>query len=232
MMLLIDEFISKMQVSASSVLSRARDPLVSSGIDALLAAVKASDKIYFSASTMKMLHEKLDQFDEICEEVIVRSSPSSLQIASERVVGAWIEFSTPITLPVPIAALFCFVPSRYIETGKDKNQLYLISADAEVYSLVSCIPGQAWDFDRTFHHCPTRQCTEEYGVPILCEACSAILIGWSSIFTLSAIIASQYLAAVRYEEREFTSVRRVQKKHSSKKKAVVSKTIFKVIDAS
>jgi len=228
MALLIDKFLQKMQNVASPL---SRDPLVSSGLNALAQAVRKADVVYFSQSTMKMLWEKLDQFDEICDEVLARSSETSLQSTAECMVGAWIEFSESIAFPVPIAAMFAFVPSQYLDTGKDKNHLYLISKDADVYSLLSCAPGEAWQLDNAFHRCPTRQCTEEYGVTLLCETCNAILVGWSSIFTLSAIIANQYLAATRYEEREFTSVRRVPRKHGGKTKAIVSKRVFKVIDA-
>ena len=235
-MLLIDEFLRKMSTTAASVLAKAHDPLVSSGITALLQGVRASDKIYFSESTMKMLSEKLDHFDEVCEEIMARFPDARDQIGeiTERALshaGIWIEFSKPIAFPVPIVAMFCFVPSRYLETGRDKNHLYLISQDAEVYSLITCVPDHAWEYEKAYHRCPTQQCAEEYGVQVLCEACRAILIGWSSIFTLAAIIAGQYLAVTRYEEREFTSARRVPRQHSGKTKAIVTKRVFKVIDA-
>lgn len=238
-MLLVDEFLRSTAQTTQRILAKEPNYIVESGNKALLQAVSMGDKIYFTSSTMSMLIDKLKHFDEVVEELQAMIKERSLEVIYQNALsfrGAWVEFDKPIENPdesSSIAAMFCFVPTHYLDTGKDGYQLYLIDQFAQVSDILLSKPGEPWEYAHPFHlyRCPRRQCQEVGQTIIPCELCKYMLVVWAHIFALSSIIAGQYLAATRYEEKAFTGIRRVRREHSNKERRVPVKHIFKVIDA-
>ena len=231
MMLLYETFLEKFSKTIKGITAKGVvDPIAQSGSRALQAAVQNGDKIIFTDGTMQMLIDKLahpeQSFNEIEAALGSRDVRQIVQNA-QSFRGAWIEFPKPID---KVAVMMSFIPSAYLPTGKDGLQLHLIGQGAEVVEVMEqpSLHG-AWIYDQVFHRC--TQCTRESGVLIPCERCRFMLTVWGNIFAFSAIIAAQYLAAMKYEEKTFTSIRRVARAKSSKERRVPVKHIFKVIDA-
>lgn len=230
MPLLVDTFLTKMMTTSNKLLSRRDDRLLRSGLHAMVSAAKLGDKVIFTNGTMLMLADKLRHFQETVEEIFAtvghRDFSEILQnLQSFR--GGWIEFPKPLD---NVAAMLYLVPSVYIPTGKDLPQLYLVSAEAEIIDALEERGGHGeWYYQEMLHIC--QQCSREHGVLIPCERCQSSLGIWARIFGLSAIIAGQYLAALRYEERTVTTMRHVPREKSGKDRRVPVKHIFKVIDA-
>lgn len=236
-MLLIDQFTGKMQTTVSGLLNRRDDPLARSGMGAIIQAARLCDKILFADSTMQMLSDKLAHYDDTVQEVLRRIGEQNRQQIVENILsyrGGWIEFSKPFLFSDrkdgSIAAMLFFVPSVYVTTGRDKQHLYLISETADIVDALESTPFGQWEFLTGYHVC--RACTIEYGVRVPCELCRYKLMVWNNIFALSAIIAGQYLAAMRYEERTCTTMARIpREKSTGKERRKPVKHVFKVIDA-
>lgn len=236
-MLLIDRFIASLQSTTNRILSKVDDPIVRGGMIAVREAARLCDKVIFAESTMRMLIDKIERYDETVQEVMALLGESDtaqahvhatarLQRSLPAFRGAWVEFHKPIDT---IAAILVFVPSVYLSTGKDRQQLYLIDTHAEIVEIMEAEPGEAWSYASPFHQC--RLCRREAGVLVPCKACMDRLIAWSEIMALCAIIAGQYLAAMRYEEKTLTGMRREPREKSKKERRIPTKHIFKVIDA-
>jgi hypothetical protein len=233
-MLLVDTFLQKMAVVNTATIRK--DPLVVSGLGALNQAVKQGDKVYFAPSTMAMLAEKLAHYQDTLQEITAAVGSADLaaiyQRASQPWAG-WIEFDKPVKVDTrAISAMFFYSPAMFVKTGRDGHQLYLIDHLGEIAEILERKTVEdSWTFASPYHTC--RNCTREYGVFVPCQPCSRYLEIWGArIFPLSCIIAGQYLAALRYEEKTFSGVRRVPRQGNSKKeKRVTVSHIFKVIDA-
>lgn len=235
-MLLVDAVIEQYKKGIFDLQTRnISSPLATSGIKALAEAIRSSEKILFAPSTMRMLSDK--KYDEVIDEVDgLIAGASRDQIVQELLhrasafTSGWIEFYKPIKFPVEISAMFCYRPSHFLETGKDSYQLLLVDQFADVPYLMEARENMEWCFLPTFHQC--RMCRRENKTIIPCDLCKSVLVTWSQIFALSMIIAGQYLAAMRYEEKIFSGIRRTPRQHNEKKvkKQHVSYQ-FKVIDA-
>ncbi len=231
-MLLVDEFLRKMETTGKKALKKVNDPYVASGMDAVWQAGELCDKIIFGESTMRMLVDKMRHFEETVQEVLDAVGEVNMQQLSERITayrGAWVQFHKPID---NVEAFLVFVPSFYLRTGKDQQQMYLVTPDAEIADVLECAtPGGVWRYIAPLHKCPG--CIREFGGAFLipCEACRIRLVAWGEIIALSAIIAGQYLAERRYVEKVFTAMRREKRLKSNKDRRVPVKHIFKVIDA-
>lgn len=128
------------------------------------------------------------------------------------------------------------MPSRYLATGKDTIFLYLIEEErATIYDVLELNhQQQTWCYQYPYHRCPLEKCfVDEITHHIqLCAVCETTLTNWVQIFSLSAIIAGQYLAVQRYEERRETSIHsRPRARNEKKSKRFVSTHTYKVIDA-
>jgi hypothetical protein len=232
MTLLIDTFIEKLRSITQRALNKIDHPYAFSGMHAFAQAAQLCDKILFSESTMRMLLDKLAHYEETVKEVLAHlpsgePNMAHISLSSADTRGVWIQFHQAID---QIAALLLFVPSVYVKTGKDQEQLYLIDEKADIVHVLECVPGEHWSYLAEFHLCPL--CERQDGTLTPCEACWQYLIRWSEIMALVAIIANQYLATMRYEEKEVTSMRRVPRQKSpGKERRIPVKHIYKVIDA-
>ena len=229
--MLIDSFLQKWEKLKTSP-----DPLLQSSGRAYIQAAQKGDKIFFKESTMLMLAEKMKDFEGTVRAIERMNPYGNAQGAIEAAKrslqnynGCWIQFDKPMKIAsLSIAAMFSFVPSAYMQTGKDVYFLLLIDEQGDIPCTLESTPGQEWHVNLASHQCPFKQCISSS----LCEACKRMLVIWSQIFALSSIIAGQYLAATRYEEKEFTGMRRVPRQGNDKKsKRVPVKHIFKTIDA-
>lgn len=205
-----------------------RDTHAKSGMHALLSALRYSDKIIFTEGTMKMLIDKLRDPKETLAEIrthLGERSYAEIMQGAQTFRGALVLFPKPIN---QVSALLSFVPSVYLPTGRDDLQLYLMSDASEVADVIFQRRGQ-WFYDDLYHRC--ARCTTEAGVRILCEQCRFLLDAWANIFGFSAVIAAQYLAAMRYEEQTTTIMRRTRREKSGKERRQAVKYTYKVIDA-
>ena len=230
MPLLVDQFITKMTQTSEKLLSKRDDRLLRSGTHAVVSAAKLGDKVIFTPGTMLMLADKLRHFQETVEEIFAAVGHRDFSEIIENIQsfrGGWIIFPKPLD---NVAAMLFFVPSVYIPTGKDLLQLFLISAQADIIDALEERGARGeWYYQEALHTC--QQCKREYGVLVPCPQCHSFLSVWARIFGLSAIIAGQYLAALRYEEKTVTTMRHVPREKSGKERRVPVKHIFKVIDA-
>lgn len=233
--MIIDEFLDKISLTAKRIQAHTPDPLVTSGLHALNQAARVGDILFFTEGTVRMLAEKSAHFEETVQEVYARYGEVDISATAESIFhrGVWIVFPAPMLLEPspPIAALFCFVPSCYVATGKDAFLLYLIDPSADVaYMLVSQPGGGVWEFEAPFHQCSL--CQRKHGTILPCPSCQSTLLVWSEVFAVASIIALQYLAERRYEEKRITSTRRVpREKHAKKSRTQVMYHTVKVIDA-
>lgn len=232
--MIVDDFLQKMSFTLKRLQARQPDPLASSGMHALYQAAREGETIFFSEGTSRMLLEKVAHFEETIQEVQERYGQVEDVAITESLFkrGAWIVFPSPMFPQsiCPVSALFCFMPSQYLETGKDKYLLYLVDQKADVAYMLSSVPNEAWQFDAQYHQC--HACQREYGVIIPCDTCKALLLVWSEVFAIASIITVQYLAERRYEEKTFITMRRVPREKNSKKmRAQAIKRTVKVIDA-
>lgn len=232
--MIVDDFLQNMSFTLKRIQARHPDPLASSGMHALYQAAQQGETIFFSEGTSRMLLEKVAHFEKTIREVQEQYGQVEDVAITEALFkrGAWIVFPSPMfpQSVCPVSALFCFMPSQYLETGKDKYLLYLIDQKADVAYLLSSALGEAWQFDAQYHQC--RSCQREYGVIIPCDTCKALLLVWSEVFAIASIITVQYLAERRYEEKTVTTIRRVPREKNSKKtRTQAIKRTVKIIDA-
>jgi hypothetical protein len=240
-MLLLDEFLRKTEISRNNLLKKGADRFVASGSEAVMQAARRGEHMYFAPSTMRMLLEKLKNYEALAQEVSQFLQTQDIDRIMESAGygyqrGFWLEFDKPLSLPLPrgvqmTSALLGFVPSDYIATGQDTPHLYLIDTFGDISEALKApnLKSQ-WRYEDLFHQCP--RCQHDFGVLVPCKDCQIFLTMWGRILAVSMLIGGQYLAARRYEEKAFEGVRRVPRQHNEKKvKKVPVKHIFKVIDA-
>jgi len=232
-MLLVDVFLEQHGKAITRAHAKVQDRLLASASFALLQAVRTGEKISFAQSTMDMLMDCLKNYDDVIAGLSAQHDPDGFSKITDTMFhrGAWIEFYKPMKVgDATFSALFCFVPSYYLETGKDAYHFYLIDNLGDIAELLSAqTAGEAWAFDPYLHEC--RECERVDGKLAPCERCGHVLIFLSKLFVLCSLIASQSLAERTYEVQERTGMRRVQREKSKKERRIAVKHLFKVIDA-
>lgn len=254
-MLLIDEFLQKIRGTVMKLdgvkhagpgLIELREKITMSktGLHSLERAAREAEKVLFSESTMKMLSDRLTRVEETFEEVKTSLDEGSLERVYNRATthgGTWVIFHESLSYPLPperspcrIEALFCYTPAQYLATGKDGVQLYLVDTNRVVYDMIECETlGDAWSYNPLFHYLFSRCRTCQLFPDRLsiCETCFQMLVFWSEVWAISAIIAGQYLAHLRYEEKVVTGMRREKRAHSNKERRIPTRYTYKLIDA-
>jgi hypothetical protein len=151
----------------------------------------------------------------------------------------WLEYYKPIAIPqkdgtpyLSVAAMLFWVPGKHITTGKDMLQLMLVEPSGELskYMLWQRPDGE-WIYDPGYHTC--GRC-ERIGDTLIipCTVCDHIITIFQRIFSISNVIAGQYLAHRKYEEVEHTGmIRKPREKNEKKERSIHTKYIFRTIDA-
>lgn len=216
---------------ASSVTKKTGNKFFTDTYRQIIKAMHEGEELFFTDATMRMLADKLRNYNDVGEELISRGyKPYSMDQALGHFTSAIIQFDVPIKLPTPIHGIFFSNPAKYMASGKNCIQLSLLDEYGQISeNMIEIKDGEA-SFDPQLHQCISCKRSPE-GIQ-LCEQCQIIMETWHKIFILSCIIAGQYLAARRYEEMEVKSLRRVpREKNPKKSKTVAVKHILKVIDA-
>lgn len=240
MPLLIDRLLKNLQDITDNHAILKRDTFIESGIQAIIQVARLGEHLVFSESTMRLLMESLQNYDQVVAQVMrILAEPGQEHILArvnnfinnpQVFRGVTVQFHKPVG---KVAGFLTFIPSTYLRTGRDQQQLLLINSYGMPLDLLQCEPGGSWNFTDAWHSCPRCQKSQgQKGVILPCASCLDILVFWSEIMALSAIIGGQYLATMRYEEKEETSFRRVPRTHNPKKtRTHPVKHIYKVIDA-
>jgi hypothetical protein len=235
--LLIDKFLTGMQdacnkATSNTAISDANKSLLVSSLRAITQAIRVSDRVYFEESTMRMLSSKLQHYTDTIEEITSTYGKSVEEVSSTisraRGSASWIQYKKPIN---EVAAIFSFIPSLYVETGREQVQLYLVDGTAQVLQMFWCQVGKDWRYDPGYHPC--SRCEHIGNEIIPCSDCEAFLILWQKVVSMTMIISGLLLAERRYEEKTFSGIRHMPRRKNDKKaKRVPVSYVFRVIDAS
>lgn len=176
--------------------------------NALIESIQKSDYIYFDASTMAMLRDKHEHYDEVMDqvqEILEGTLPDQLsdkllqKASSASFPGGFIWFSEPLQEDKIEALFFYNIMDQH---GHNIYNLLLVNKEGDVEYIMEAGSGQPWSFISKIHLCV--DCTYISGRILPCTECGRILTYWSEILVLSTIIAGQYLAAKKYTEKSFT----------------------------
>ena len=226
--MIIDKFVEKQTKIMRGI--RDIDPtLTNAGANALIESVQQSDYIYFDPTTMAMLRDKYQHYDEVIAEVhtiLVGTLPGHLsekllqKASSASFPGGFIWFSEPLHKDDKIEALYFYhVQDRH---GHDAYNLLLITTEGDVEYVLEAGLGEPWSFVSQIHRCSRCSYDRYNSIVRPCEVCGLILSYWSEILVLSTIIAGQYLAAKKYIEKKVpvTRPQMAGGRNVSKKRAV------------
>ena len=211
--MIIDKFVEKQTKIMRGI--RDIDPtLTNAGANALIESVQQSDYIYFDTTTMAMLRDKYQHYDEVIAEVhtiLAGTLPGHLsekllqKASSASFPGGFIWFSEPLHKDDKIEALYFYhVQDRH---RHDAYNLLLITTEGDVEYVLEAGLGEPWSFVSQIHRCSRCSYDRYNSIVRPCEVCRLILTYWSEILVLSTIIAGQYLAAKKYIEKTVTVAR-------------------------